>query len=89
MLKVIIFYLFLWWFAKLENKKPLIVRAIVASSLAIFFLAGAVTMFTETHIPLSVGFGIYFLCITILFGLRAVFDIKKILKIRKEQEKNE
>lgn len=89
MIKVLVFYLVLWWFTKLENKKLLIVRAVLASSLALFFLIGAITMFTETHIPLSAVFGIVFLCITILFALRAIFDIKKILIIRKEQEKNE
>lgn len=82
MLKVLVFYLFLWWFTKLTNKKLITVRAILASSLSVFFLIGAITMFTETHIPLSAVFGICFLIITILFGLRAIFDIKNILKIR-------
>lgn len=89
MIKVLVFYLVLWWFTKLENKKLLIVRAVLSSSIAVFFLIGAITMFMETHIPLSAVFGIIFLCIEILFGLRAVFDIKKTIKLRKEQEKNE
>lgn len=87
MLKVLIFYLVLWWFAKLTNKKLIIVRAILASSLSVFFLIGAITMFIATHIPFSVVFGFGFLIATMLFGLRAIIDIKNILIIkRKENE---
>lgn len=44
MIKVIVFYLVRWRFTKLENKKLIIVRAILASVLAVFFLMGAITI---------------------------------------------
>lgn len=86
MLNTIFFYLFLWWFAKLENKKLLIARSVLASILFILFLSVAITVFpnmfaeTEGFIPALLGM---IICIitTILFGLRAIFDIKKILTI--------
>lgn len=85
MLKVLVFYLILWWFTKLENKKALIARAILASLLSIFFLIGAITMFTEPIIVKD-GFafmGIFGLIPAILFGLRALLDIRKIIILHK------
>lgn len=82
MIKAAVFYLVIWWFAKLTNKKLIIVRAILASSLSAFFLIGAITMFIATHISFSVGFGIGFLIATTLFGLRAIIDIKNMLIIK-------
>lgn len=86
MIKVLVFYLVLWWFTKLENKKLIIVRAILASVLAVFFLMGAITIFTEPHIKKD-GFafmGIFGLIPSILFIIRAIFDIKKLLSDRKK-----
>lgn len=41
MIKVLIFYLVLWWFAKLENKKLLIAQAILGKSFSCIYLNGA------------------------------------------------
>ena len=85
MLKVLIFYLFIWWFTKLENKKLLIFRAVFAGVLIILCLMSAITLFTEPHIVKD-GFafmGIFVLVPAILLGLRVFFDIKKILIITK------
>lgn len=87
MLNAIIYYLFLWWFTKLENKKLLIARAVSASIFFILFLSVAITvfpnMFAEKNgfIPALLG-AIICIITTILFGLRAIFDIKKILTIK-------
>ncbi|MDE7163336.1 MAG: hypothetical protein K2O44_04580 [Clostridia bacterium] len=86
MIKVLVFYLVFWWFTKLENKKLIIVRAILASVLAVFFLMGAITIFTEPHF-IKDGFafmGIFALIPSILFAIRAIFDIKKLLLERKQ-----
>lgn len=82
MLKVLAFYLFYWWFVKLENRKVIIVRAVLASIFAILFLMGAITVFTEPHIVAD-GFafiGIFSLIPALLFGIRAFFDIKNLIK---------
>lgn len=82
MLKVLAFYLFYWWFVKLENRKVIIVRAALASILAILFLMGAITVFTEPHIVAD-GFafvGIFSLIPALLFVVRAFFDIKNLIK---------
>lgn len=86
MIKVLVFYLVLWWFTKLENKKLIIVRATLASVLAVFFLMGAITIFTEPHF-IKDGFafmGIFALIPSLLFAIRAIFDIKKLLSDRKQ-----
>ncbi|MDE7075925.1 MAG: hypothetical protein K2O62_01240, partial [Clostridia bacterium] len=88
MLKVLAFYLILWWFTKLENKKWLIVRAVIASVLAILFLISAIFVFTEPHMAKD-GFafmGIFGLVPAILFGLRAICDIRKLCTILKKPE---
>lgn len=82
MIKVLVFYLVLWWFTKLENKKILIVRAALASGLAILFFISAIVVFTEPHIVAG-GFavmGIFGVIPVLLFGIRAFFDIKKVIK---------
>lgn len=49
MIKVLVFNWVLWWFTKLENKKLIIVRAILASIFAVFLLICAIFVFTEPH----------------------------------------
>ena len=86
MIKVLVFYLVLWWFAKLENKKLIIFRAILASIFAVFFLICAIAMFAEPHMIKDgfAVFGIFVLIPSVLFAIRAVFDIKKLLSDRKK-----
>ena len=82
-MQVLIFYLFRWWFKKLENKKEIIVRIVLSSFVAILFLMSAIAIFTEPHIVAD-GFapmGIFSLIPSIIFGIRLIFDIKKLLEI--------
>lgn len=89
MLKVLAFYLFIWWFVKFEDKKIIIIRAVLASALAITYFIGAICFFTEPRfIKDGVSFvGVFCLIPAILFGLRAIFDIKKLLSIKNDGEK--
>ncbi len=81
MLKVLAFYLFYWWFVKLENKKVLIFRAILAGISAIFLLVGSIVMFTEPHMVKDgiAYLGIFILIPALFFGLRVILDVRKIL----------
>ena len=82
-MQVIIFYLFCWWFKKLENKKEIVVRIVLSIIVAILFLLSTIAVFTEPHIVAD-GFapmGIISLIPTIAFGLRICFDIKKLIEI--------
>ena len=75
--------MFTWWFAKLENRKSLIARAIIAGIIAIIsfvaFIVLIVLLISTEEMIL-----ILFLCIEfifwILFMVRTLCDISKLMK---------
>lgn len=83
MLKVVGFYIFMWWFTKLENKTALIARSVLASILAaIFIISGISFLFDENVIEKNKTIIVIMsLIFTILFSIRLIFDIIKINKI--------
>ncbi len=92
MLQVLFFYMFTWWFAKLENKKVLIAHAVAAGIFAIFYLvitivAIVVVISTEEMVvlvALFVGF-----VMMILFSIRSLSDIGKIRNLPPKPQGNE
>ena len=80
MLQVIFFYIFVWWFKKLENRKALIARSILASIFGLIYLVTAIVLFTneDSEEKGLYVIGIIMLIPTILFIIRAISDIAKI-----------
>ncbi len=80
MLQTLVFYIFVWWFKKLENRKALLVRAILASIFALIYWIGAIWMFVDEDIAKDgcTAIGIIFLIPAILFTIRVIFDVKKL-----------
>lgn len=83
MLKVLAFYIFIWWFVKLENKKYIIIRIVTASIFAILFYMSGIVLSTDENIVRD-GFtfvGIFSLIVAIMFTVRIVLDSVKLKKI--------
>ena len=76
MLQALVFYIFVWWFKTIENRKALIVRSILASIFAIIYWICALCMLVVDDIPIAVS--IIMFIPAILFTIRAVTDIKKL-----------
>ena len=82
MLQVLFFYMFVWWFKKLENKKGIIIRAVLAGIIGVFFWITAfasisMIMFEAALVVVViVGFGV-----AILFTIRFFCDINQIRKL--------
>ncbi len=91
MLKVIFLYIFIWWFKKSDNKKELIVRSALAAAIGAFWMIFGIVMFTETSSILekdSWGFIIavlIYIVLVILFFIRSILDISKILKLKNDK----
>ncbi len=82
MLKVVGFYIFMWWFTKLENKTALIARSILAGILAALNIIGGISFLVEEYVLEEDRiYAILFLIPAILFLIRLILDIIKINKI--------
>lgn len=81
MLQTIALYLFLGWFIKLDNKICLIIRISLAAVFGILFLIGFFVVLTPDDEVIAVS--IMCICLTLLFALRIIFDVKKLLKVIK------
>ena len=93
MLQAIFFYLFIWWFVKLESKKSLTVRAVLAGIFAACCFAiaiGAIFLLAETADIVATILLILYIILFILFLIRSLCDISKIRDLSaakgKEQE---
>ena len=99
MLRALLFYLFIWWFKKSDNKKELIARSILAIGIGAFcFIAGIIAIVEgiafseEVSWVLTCAFiflGILYVIIAILFIIRAISDINKILKMKSGEAKGQ
>ena len=84
MLQAIFYYLVTWWFVKLENKKSLTVRAVLAGIIAVcnFALAiGMIFFFSETQEEVTIFFIFLFAGLFLLFLVRSLSDIAKIREL--------
>lgn len=81
MLQTIALYLFLGWFIKLDNKIYLIIRISLA---AVFGMLWLISFFVCLTLDDEVrAESIMCICLTLLFALRIIFDVKKLLKVIK------
>lgn len=81
MLQALFFYIFVWWFVKLESKKSLIVRAVLAGIFAACCFAigiGMIFLLVENAETVSIILLILYLILFILFLIRSLCDIAKI-----------
>lgn len=76
MLQTLVFYILVWWFQKIENRKALIARSILASLFAIIYWICAICMLVADDTPIIIGIIIFIPAI--LFTIRAILDIKKL-----------
>lgn len=82
MLEVLFFYMFVWWFKKLEDKKTITIRAVLAGIIGVFswiaaFASISMVMFEAALVVVViVGF-----CVAILFTVRFFCDINQIRKL--------
>lgn len=86
MLETIMFYLFAWWFVKLENKTATLVRALLAGGLSVFFLVGMICLLTDEIMTKNGDnlMGLIFLPFIILLTIRTICDIVKIRNLPKK-----
>lgn len=91
MLQVLFFYIFIWWFKKLENKKTIIIRAVLAGILGVYFWIGSFVLISLIMIEkVLIVLVITDFTIAILFTIRLIKDIKQIrlLSIDFENQKS-
>ncbi len=87
MLQVLAFYIFIWWFKKIENRKALIARAILASIFALIYWINAIVIFIDVDDEdiakngftiSSIILLIIAIIIAILFTIRVILDVTKL-----------
>lgn len=84
MLQAIFYYLVTWWFVKLENKRSLTIRAVLAAIIAVCNFAlviGMIFFFSETQEEVTIFFIFLFAGLSLLFLIRSLRDIAKIREL--------
>lgn len=87
MLETLLLYIFVGWFIKLDKKTHLIIRSSLAAVFGVLCLVGAIVLFTSDDIINSWS-GTIPLVISLLFILRIIFDVRKIMQLSKTENKN-
>ncbi len=87
MLETLLLYIFVGWFIKLDKKTHLIIRSSLAAVFGVLCLVGAIVLFTSDDVINSWS-GIIPLVISLLFILRIIFDVRKIMQLSKTENKN-
>lgn len=72
MSQTLVFYILVWWFQKIENRKTLIARSILASLFAIIYWICAICLLVADDTPIIIGIIIFIPAI--LFTIRAFLD---------------
>ena len=81
MLQALFYYLVTWWFVKLESKKLLTVRAVLAGVFAACCFAitiGMIVLLANTAETFALVLLIFYLILFSLFFIRSLCDIAKI-----------
>ena len=90
MFEVLFFYMFVWWFKKLEDKKMLTIRAVFAGIIGVFFwfmaFASISLIMLETALIAVV---ITTFCVAILLTVRFFCDIVKITNLNNQENSEE
>lgn len=82
MLKVLLFYMFAWWFKKLENKRALIMRIVLAGIFGIFCWITSFALISMIEVdPTTIVIVIICFAVAILFTVRSICDITQIRKL--------
>lgn len=79
MLTQLLLYIFGYFFIKMHSKKAKIIRACISGVLFVFIFIGSIVLFVDEESALLIG-GVVLLIVSLLFLIRAIFDIKNIFR---------